>query len=173
MAFEALVAEVRPDVVVVVGDVNSTPRRRFVGAKAACLVAHVEAGLRSRDWAMPEEINRVVTDRAERLPARPSADGVDNLQGRGYRDDQIHLVGSVMVDSLLATLARARARPVLQELGLTPEGYGLVRSTGPPTSTTRTCCEAWSTPWARSPPSGRSCYRLTPHPAADGDHARA
>lgn len=125
-AFEPLVAELAPDAVVVVGDVNSTLACTLVAAKAGPLVAHVEAGLRSRDWTMPEEVNRVATDRVSDLLLAPSPDAVDNLVAEGYRSDQIHLVGNVMVDSLLANLERARARPLLAELGLHPGGYGFV-----------------------------------------------
>lgn len=125
-AFERVVEEWRPHVVVVVGDVNSTLACALVGAKAGALVAHVEAGLRSRDWAMPEEVNRVVTDRVSDYLFAPSADGVQNLQDEGYRPDQIHLVGNVMVDTLLANLDRARERDALGRLGLERGGYGLV-----------------------------------------------
>ena len=92
-AFEPLVERLRPDVVVVVGDVNSTVACALVAAKSGALLAHVEAGLRSRDWSMPEEINRVVTDRLSDYLFAPSADAVINLRDEGYRDDQIHLVG--------------------------------------------------------------------------------
>ncbi len=126
VAFEPLLAELAPDVVVVVGDVNSTMACALVAAKAGALVAHVEAGLRSRDWSMPEEINRVVTDRVSDYLLAPSGDGVDNLRGEGYRDDQIHLVGNVMIDALLANLDRARARPILADLGLRRGQYGVV-----------------------------------------------
>ena len=125
-AFEALVADLGADAVVVVGDVNSTMAAAVVGAKAGIYVAHVEAGLRSRDWSMPEEINRVVTDRVSDYLFAPSPDAVDNLRAEGYRPDQIHLVGNVMVDTLLANLDRARARPALADLGLSPGEYGLV-----------------------------------------------
>lgn len=126
VAFETLVDEVRPDVVVVFGDVNSTVACALVGAKAGSLVAHVEAGLRSRDWSMPEEVNRVVTDRLSDYLLAPSPDAVDNLRAEGYRDDHVHLVGNVMVDTLLANMERARGRPTLDELGVEPRGYGLV-----------------------------------------------
>ena len=111
--FEPVVAEVAPDVVIVVGDVNSTLACALVAAKAGCLVAHVEAGLRSRDWAMPEEVNRVVTDRVSDYLFAPSEDGVVNLRAEGYRADQIHLVGNVMIDTLFANVERARARSTL------------------------------------------------------------
>ena len=126
VAFEPLLEELRPDVVVVVGDVNSTMACALVAAKAGALVAHVEAGLRSRDWSMPEEINRVVTDRVSDYLLAPSPDGVENLRAEGYRDDQIHLVGNVMIDALLANLHRARARPILSNLGLERGCYGVV-----------------------------------------------
>jgi UDP-N-acetylglucosamine 2-epimerase (non-hydrolysing) len=126
IAFEPVVAEVRPHVVVVVGDVNGTLAGALVAAKAGALVAHVEAGLRSRDWSMPEEVNRVVTDRVSDYLLAPSPDAVANLMAEGYRPDQVHLVGNVMVDTLLANLDRARARPILAELGLRRGGFGLV-----------------------------------------------
>ena len=125
-SFEHLLPEVGPDIVVVVGDVNSTLACALVTAKAGPLVAHVEAGLRSRDWGMPEEVNRVVTDRVSDYLFAPSPDAVTNLQIEGYRDDQIHLVGNVMVDTLLANLDRARSRPALAELEVAPGGYGVV-----------------------------------------------
>src|SRR5256886_2642168 len=116
LAFEPLVEAVEPDVVVVVGDVNSTLACALVAAKLGPLVAHVEAGLRSRDWSMPEEINRVATDRLSDYLFAPSADAVDNLQAEGAHPDQVHLVGNVMVDTLLGNLGRARARPALADL---------------------------------------------------------
>jgi UDP-N-acetylglucosamine 2-epimerase (non-hydrolysing) len=125
-AFEPVLADADADAVVVVGDVNSTLACALVAAKAGPLVAHVEAGLRSRDWTMPEEINRVVADRVSDLLFAPSPDAVANLEAEGYRPDQVHLVGNVMVDTLLANLDRARARPVARDLGLDPDGYGLV-----------------------------------------------
>lgn len=126
VGFEALVDETEPDAVVVVGDVNSTMACAVVGAKAGVPVAHVEAGLRSRDWSMPEEINRVVTDRVSDLLLAPSADACDNLRAEGASPSAIHLVGNVMIDTLLANLARARARPTLTHLGLDSGGYALV-----------------------------------------------
>ncbi|MGH9179943.1 MAG: non-hydrolyzing UDP-N-acetylglucosamine 2-epimerase [Acidimicrobiales bacterium] len=125
-AFEPVVADVRPEVVIVVGDVNSTMACALVAAKAGPLVAHVEAGLRSRDWTMPEEVNRVVTDRVSDYLLAPSPDAVANLRAEGCRPDQVHLVGNVMIDTLLANLDRARARPVLAELGVVAGRYGLV-----------------------------------------------
>jgi len=125
-AFEPLVERLRPDVVGVVGDVNSTVACALVTAKSGALLAHVEAGLRSRDWSMPEEVNRVVTDRVSDYLFAPSPDAVRNLEEEGYRDDQIHLVGNVMVDTLLANLDRALESDVLARLGISPGEYGLV-----------------------------------------------
>jgi UDP-N-acetylglucosamine 2-epimerase (non-hydrolysing) len=126
VGFEAVVAEQKPEWVVVAGDVNSTLACALVGAKAGTFVAHVEAGLRSRDWTMPEEVNRVVADRVSDLLFAPSADAVDNLRAEGYRPDQIVLAGNVMVDTLLSNLERALARPILSELGLSAKQYGVV-----------------------------------------------
>jgi UDP-N-acetylglucosamine 2-epimerase (non-hydrolysing) len=126
LAFEPLLASVGADVVVVVGDVNSTVACALVAAKAGVALAHVEAGLRSRDWAMPEEVNRVVTDRLSRFLLAPSADAVENLRAEGEPDDEIHLVGNVMVDTLLANVDRALARQAWAGYGLEPGGYGLV-----------------------------------------------
>jgi UDP-N-acetylglucosamine 2-epimerase (non-hydrolysing) len=125
-AFEPLVRRLSPDVVVVVGDVNSTVACALVAAKAGALVAHVEAGLRSRDWTMPEEVNRVVTDRVSDYLLAPSPDAAGNLRREGYRDDQVHVVGNAMVDTLLANLSRATSGDVLARLGLTAAGYGVV-----------------------------------------------
>ena len=125
-SFEPVVAELQPLAVVVAGDVNSTMACAIVAAKAGSLVAHVESGLRSRDWSMPEEINRVVTDRVSDYLFAPSADAVDNLRAEGYRSDQIHLVGNVMVDTLLANLDRAVARGIPGRLGVSPGEFGLI-----------------------------------------------
>jgi UDP-N-acetylglucosamine 2-epimerase (non-hydrolysing) len=125
-AFEALLADRRPDLVVVVGDVNSTMACALVTAKDSARLAHVEAGLRSRDWTMPEEVNRVVTDRVSDLLLAPSSDAVVNLEAEGVPRSSIHLVGNVMVDSLLMALERARAGTTLADHGLEPGGYGLV-----------------------------------------------
>jgi UDP-N-acetylglucosamine 2-epimerase (non-hydrolysing) len=126
LAFEPLVRRLSPDVVVVVGDVNSTLGCALVAAKSGTLLAHVEAGLRSRDWSMPEEVNRVVTDRVSDFLLALSPDAVASLRREGYREDQIHLVGNVMVDTLLANLGRARGRDTLRALGIQAGEYALV-----------------------------------------------
>ncbi len=124
--FERHLETTPTDAVVVVGDVNSTLACSIVAAKAGLVVAHVEAGLRSRDWSMPEEVNRVVADRTADLLFAPSPDAVDNLRAEGYRADQIHLVGNVMIDTLLANTERARKRSTLDDLALAPGTYGVV-----------------------------------------------
>lgn len=98
----------RPDAVVVVGDVNSTLGAALVGAKMGLPVAHVEAGLRSRDWSMPEEINRVVVDRLSDWLFTPSSDADENLRREGIEPEKIHLVGNVMIDTMLRILPAAR-----------------------------------------------------------------
>ena len=125
-AFEPLAAELAPDVVVVVGDVNSTLACALVAAKLVLPLAHVEAGLRSRDRSTPEEINRLVTDRVSDYLFAPSADAVANLRAEGVPAEQIHLVGNVMADTLLANIDRAATRGTLARLGLEPRQYGLV-----------------------------------------------
>ncbi len=123
--FEGLIEELEPDLTLVVGDVNSTMACAIASAKAGVHVAHVEAGLRSRDWSMPEEVNRVVTDRVSDLLFAPSPDAVENLVAEGYRTDQIHLVGNVMIDTLLANVDRARSRGVAAAMGCSSP-YGVV-----------------------------------------------
>ena len=113
--FEQVCLAERPDLVVVVGDVNSTMAASLVAAKLLIPVAHVEAGLRSSDRTMPEEINRVVTDRISDLLLTPSPDADENLLAEGVPAEKIHLVGNIMIDSLLrhlpmATLERVRDR---------------------------------------------------------------
>ena len=125
-AFEPFLLEIGPAATIVVGDVNSTLACALVAAKTPSLLAHVEAGLRSRDRSMPEEINRIVTDSVSDMLFAPSQDAVDNLLKEGHSDGQIHLVGNVMIDTLLANLDRAKARPILARLGLSAGEYGVV-----------------------------------------------
>src|SRR5712671_5536825 len=122
---EPVLAREKPDVVVVAGDVNSTIAVALVASKMGLAIAHVEAGLRSRDWTMPEEINRVLTDRLSALLFTPSGDGDENLRAEGIDPSRIHLVGNVMIDSLQAALPRARESRIHERLELTPKGYAL------------------------------------------------
>jgi UDP-N-acetylglucosamine 2-epimerase (non-hydrolysing) len=125
-ALESVVADAAPDLVVVVGDVNSTLAATLVAAKAGIPVAHVEAGLRSFDRRMPEEINRVVTDALSTYLFATEEDGVANLRREGVESDRIFLVGNVMIDTLVALLPRIRERKISTELNLTPKCYGVV-----------------------------------------------
>lgn len=107
--FEPVVEERRPDIVLVYGDVNSTLAAALVCAKLSLRIAHVEAGLRSFDRSMPEEINRVLTDQLADLLFTPSQDGDRNLQREGIPAERIHRVGNVMIDSLVRLLPEAQA----------------------------------------------------------------
>jgi len=109
-AFEPVVIERKPDLVLVYGDVNSTLAAALVCAKLAVPVGHVEAGLRSHDRSMPEEINRVLTDRLSDLLFTPSEDGDQNLFREGISQSRIHLVGNVMIDTLVRLLPKADAK---------------------------------------------------------------
>ena len=116
--FEPVCEQETPDWVVVVGDVNSTMACTLVCAKLGIKVAHVEAGLRSYDRTMPEEINRIVTDALADLLLTPSADADDNLKREGIPDEKIRLVGNIMIDTLVENLDKARKRDTLRVLGL-------------------------------------------------------
>jgi len=107
---EGVVLEQKPDVVVVYGDVNSTVAAALVCAKLLVPVAHVEAGLRSFDRTMPEEINRLLTDQISSLLFTPSADGNENLAREGVAADKVHLVGNVMIDTLVRMLPQTAGR---------------------------------------------------------------
>ena len=121
--FEPVLLDWRPDRVVVVGDVNSTMACTIAAVKEGIPVAHVEAGLRSFDRTMPEEINRVVTDALADLLFVTESSGVENLRREGVDDSRIHLVGNVMIDTLLAHLERARSSTIVERLGLQPSAY--------------------------------------------------
>ncbi len=128
-AMEALgpvIYELQPDVVVVVGDVNSTLAAGLVAAKSPARLAHVEAGLRSGDWTMPEEVNRLVTDTIADDLLAPSPDAVENLMAEGHPQERIHLVGNVMIDTLFRNVERAKQSTVLDRLGLDVRTYGLI-----------------------------------------------
>jgi len=115
---EPVLTSVRPDVVLVVGDVNSTIAAALTAVKLGITVAHVEAGLRSFDRSMPEEINRVLTDRLSDLLFTPSRDGDENLLKEGIEPSRIHFVGNVLIDSLRAALPRARESGINERLQL-------------------------------------------------------
>lgn len=126
IGFEKLCLEERPDLVVVAGDVNSTIACALVAAKLHIPCAHVEAGLRSFDMRMPEEVNRVLTDRICELLLTPSRDGDENLLREGTPKERIHFVGNVMIDSLLAHLPEAKKTDTLNEMGLAVGEYAVL-----------------------------------------------
>lgn len=110
VAFEKVLLEDRPDLVIVVGDVNSTVACSLTAKKLGVRVAHVEAGLRSFDMTMPEEINRKLTDAISDLLFVTEESGMRNLRAEGVPEERIHLVGNVMIDTLLRNLARVSSR---------------------------------------------------------------
>jgi UDP-N-acetylglucosamine 2-epimerase (non-hydrolysing) len=126
MEFEKVVSRDRPDCIIVVGDVNSTLACSLVGAKMLVPVAHVEAGLRSFDLTMPEEINRMVTDMLSTYCFTTSPEAEENLKREGVRDERIFFVGNIMIDSLKYYLGKSESSDVLTRLGLESGGYCLV-----------------------------------------------
>jgi UDP-N-acetylglucosamine 2-epimerase (non-hydrolysing) len=124
--FEPVVINEKPDWVLVVGDVNSTLACALVCVKLGVKVAHVEAGLRSRDRTMPEEINRLLTDQIADLLLTPSSDADANLRAEGIPAERIRLVGNVMIDSLLQNLERARGSRIKHDLGVVDRDYGVL-----------------------------------------------
>lgn len=126
VAFEQVVQENQPDLVLVYGDINSTVAAALVCAKLGVQVAHVEAGLRSRDRSMPEELNRLVTDQLADLLLTPSPDADENLLAEGIPVARIRRVGNVMIDTLVRLLPRALEGDVLKRLGLEGGGYAVL-----------------------------------------------
>ncbi|MCS6886156.1 MAG: UDP-N-acetylglucosamine 2-epimerase (non-hydrolyzing) [Acidobacteriota bacterium] len=118
LAFEPVLLKYRPDWLVVVGDVNSTLACTLVASKLDVRVCHVEAGLRSYDRSMPEEINRVVTDALSQLLCTPSRDATENLLKEGIAPDRIRFVGNIMIDTLYRLLPRAKNSTVVRDLEL-------------------------------------------------------
>jgi len=116
--FEPVVLQEQPDWVLVVGDVNSTLACALVCVKLGIKVAHVEAGLRSHDRTMPEEINRLLTDQISDLLFTPSQDADENLRAEGIPEERIRFVGNIMIDSLLKQLPRAERSNIRQDLQL-------------------------------------------------------
>ncbi len=123
---EAVLLRERPDAVVVVGDVNSTLAATLAAAKLCIPVAHVEAGLRSFDRTMPEEVNRLVTDVLARWLFTSEPSGDENLAREGAAPEQVHFVGNIMIDTLRANLEQARRLGVLDQLGVRAGAYGVL-----------------------------------------------
>jgi UDP-N-acetylglucosamine 2-epimerase (non-hydrolysing) len=125
-AYEQLCLEERPDITIVFGDVNATLACTLAAKKLFIPVAHVEAGLRSYDMTMPEEINRVVVDRIADLHLTPSEDADDNLKKEGHSPRSIKRVGNIMLDSFERLRPQIQVCQVLKELGLGEKPYGVL-----------------------------------------------
>jgi len=126
IAYEKVALSNRPDWIVVAGDVNSTAACALVGGKLGIPVVHLEAGLRSRDRTMPEELNRLVTDVLADLLWTPSADADENLRSEGIPDERISRVGNIMIDSFELVRPAIEAAAVPETLGLARGSYGVV-----------------------------------------------
>ncbi len=124
--FEKVLQQQKPDLVLVVGDVNSTVACSLVSVKMGIPVAHVEAGLRSFDRSMPEEINRLMTDAIADYLFVTEPSGVNNLKREGIAEGKIFLVGNVMIDSLAHYRQKAKSSTILEQLKLTPQAFTLV-----------------------------------------------
>jgi UDP-N-acetylglucosamine 2-epimerase (non-hydrolysing) len=124
--FEPVVLARNPDVVLVYGDVNSTVAATLVSAKLGLRVGHVEAGLRSFDRTMPEEINRLVTDQLADMLFTPSTDGDDNLAREGIAREKVFFVGNVMIDTLIRLLPRAEEAFTRLKTDLSLSSFGLI-----------------------------------------------
>ncbi|MCX6245483.1 MAG: UDP-N-acetylglucosamine 2-epimerase (non-hydrolyzing) [Bacteroidetes bacterium] len=116
--FDAVCDEHKPDAILVVGDVNSTMACSLVAAKKGIKIIHVEAGIRSFDRTMPEEINRLVTDSIADLLLPPSKDAVENLLREGHTMEKIRMVGNIMIDTLMESQPKIRMSEILQTLGI-------------------------------------------------------
>ncbi len=130
---EDVLLEDRPDVLVVIGDVNSTPAAALAAVKLGIPVAHVEAGLRSFDGTMPEEVNRILTDRMSTLLFATEPAALANLQREGFDAAAVHLVGNVMIDALHAQLPAIRARGAPHGLALGAQPYVVLTAHRPAT----------------------------------------
>lgn len=126
IAFEAILLQHKPDVVVVVGDVNSTIACGLTAVKQGAALAHVEAGLRSFDRTMPEEINRLLTDQISDFLFTTEKNAHENLRREGISEQKIFFVGNVMIDTLLACLDKLQDPAILNRLELRPQEYALV-----------------------------------------------
>lgn len=126
MAYEKVLQGQRPDLVVVVGDVNSTMAATITAAKLGVMVAHLEAGLRSFDRGMPEEVNRLVTDVLAEMLWTPSRDASENLIKEGIVRGKIHLVGNIMIDSLEMLRGRIESLEEFRAFGMEHQAYGIV-----------------------------------------------
>ena len=121
--FDEVCDEIKPDAVLVVGDVNSTMACTLVASKKDIKTIHVEAGIRSNDKTMPEEINRMVTDSISDFLLPPSSDAVENLKNEGKQENQIKLVGNIMIDTLMKFQSEIDQSKILEELSVSEKEY--------------------------------------------------
>ncbi|MDD5135419.1 MAG: UDP-N-acetylglucosamine 2-epimerase (non-hydrolyzing) [Phycisphaerae bacterium] len=124
--FEPVIIDFKPDYVLVVGDVNSTIACGLVAVKLGVKLIHIEAGLRSFDRTMPEEINRLLTDSISDLLFVTEQSGINNLKNEGVNSDKVHLVGNVMIDTLLANKEKAEQSDILEKMGLKKKGFAVI-----------------------------------------------
>lgn len=124
--FEKVLLEEKPDLIIVVGDVNSTIACSLTAGKLHIPTAHVEAGLRSFDRTMPEEINRILTDSISEFLFVTEKSGLENLKNEGIADSKVHFVGNVMIDSLVYFLSNTNASNILADYNLSPNDFVLV-----------------------------------------------
>jgi UDP-N-acetylglucosamine 2-epimerase (non-hydrolysing) len=123
---EKVVLDFNPQLVMVVGDVNSTFAAAFTAYKSGCKVAHIESGLRSEDRSMPEEINRILTDEITDYFFVTEQSGIDNLIKEGKKQDQLFFVGNTMIDTLVGFESKIRECKVLDEYQLKAQEYVLM-----------------------------------------------
>lgn len=123
--YSALIADAAPDLVVVFGDVDTTLAAALAAKRAQLPLAHIEAGLRSHDRTMPEEINRRLVDAISDLHFVTSADAIDNLRAEGHTDASLHLVGNPMIDALSRYLDTSAGVALCQQYGLRPRGFAI------------------------------------------------
>lgn len=126
IAFEKVLLDYKPDLVIVVGDVNSTFAAAFVAYKMNIKIAHLESGLRSNDRTMPEEINRILTDEIANYFFVTEQSGVDNLKKNGKTDDAIFFVGNTMIDTLMAFEQEVKNCQIMEKFNLLPNNFALV-----------------------------------------------
>ena len=126
MEFEQVLLEQKPDLVLVPGDVNSTLACSLTAVKLGIRVGHIESGLRSNDRSMPEEINRVVTDAVSDILFVSEESGTTNLLREGVDKSKIHVVGNIMIDSLVFFMPRIEQSAILETMGLVAKQYLLV-----------------------------------------------
>jgi len=126
VALEEVLKKGKPDLLIVVGDVNSTLAASLVGAKLEIPIAHIEAGLRSFDRSMPEEINRIVVDALSTYLFATCPDGVENLRREGIAQDRIFNVGNVMIDTLLNCLCLSQRSEIIEKMHLRAENYAVI-----------------------------------------------